>query len=130
MKKNTNITSGMIWITGFSASGKTTVSRKVYHELSTLGLRVIHLDGDDLRSIFGNQWGFERDSRIELAHTYVKLCSHLVSQDYIVILSAVAMFDTIKSWASDNISNITQVYLDVPIEQRVERDKTYIKTAY
>jgi adenylylsulfate kinase-like enzyme/2-polyprenyl-3-methyl-5-hydroxy-6-metoxy-1,4-benzoquinol methylase len=123
MKKNTNITSGMIWITGFSASGKTTVSRKVYHELSTLGLRVIHLDGDDLRSIFGNQWGFERDSRIELAHTYVKLCSHLVSQDYIVVLSAVAMFDTIKSWASDNISNITQVYLDVPIEQRVERDK-------
>jgi len=123
MKKDTNITSGMIWITGFSASGKTTISRKVCHELTALGLRVIHLDGDDLRSIFGNQWGFEKDSRIELAHAYIRLCSHLVAQDCIVVLSAVAMFDTIKSWASENISNVTQVYLDVPVEQRIERDK-------
>ncbi len=123
MKKKISITSGMIWVTGFSASGKTTISRRVCHELSNLGLRVIHLDGDDLRSIFGNQWGFEKNSRIELAHAYVRLCSHLVSQGYIVVLSAVAMFDTIKIWASDNISNISQVYLNVPIEQRIERDK-------
>jgi len=118
-----SIKSGLIWITGFSASGKTTVARKVYYELSTLGLKVIHLDGDDLRGIFGNHWGFDRESRVELAHSYIRLCSHLASQNYIVILSAVAMFDPIKSWASDNISNVVQVYLEVPIEKRIERDK-------
>ena len=118
-----SIKSGLIWITGFSASGKTTVARKVYYELSTLGLKVIHLDGDDLRAIFGNHWGFDRESRVELAHSYIRLCSHLASQNYIVILSAVAMFDPIKSWASENISNVVQVYLEVPIEKRIERDK-------
>ena len=118
-----SIKSGLIWITGFSASGKTTVARKVYYELSTLGLKVIHLDGDDLRGIFGNHWGFDRESRVELAHSYIRLCSHLASQNYIVILSAVAMFDPIKSWASENISNVVQVYLEVPIEKRIERDK-------
>lgn len=118
-----SIKSGLIWITGFSASGKTTVARKVYYELSTLGLKVIHLDGDDLRAIFGNHWGFDRESRVELARSYIRLCSHLASQNYIVILSAVAMFDPIKSWASENISNVVQVYLEVPIEKRIERDK-------
>ncbi len=51
---NNNASHGVIWITGYSAAGKTTVSRKVESELKKLNCKTIYLDGDDLRAIFGN----------------------------------------------------------------------------
>ena len=43
---------GLIWITGFSASGKTTVARELVKTLRNDFSNVIHFDGDDLRNIF------------------------------------------------------------------------------
>ena len=56
---------GLIWITGFSASGKTTVARKVEYGLKQKGYNVIALDGDELRNIFSDRWGYDRKSREE-----------------------------------------------------------------
>lgn len=114
--------SGLIWITGFSSSGKTTVSRKVKRNLKSLGHQTIFLDGDDLRSIFGNSWGYDKKSRVELAHVYFRLCSHLVAQGNIVIISAIAMFDELGEWIKGNIPNSKQYYLQVPQDERLKRD--------
>ena len=76
MTKN-NLANGVIWITGYSAAGKTTVSRKVESELKKLNYQTIYLDGDDLRAIFGNSWKFDQSSRIELAYIYFRLCLYL-----------------------------------------------------
>lgn len=114
--------SGLIWITGFSSSGKTTISRKVEFILRKKNYRTIFLDGDDLRLILGGGWGYERDKRMELAHIYFRMCSHLSSQGYIVIISAVAMFEEVSLWVRENIKNSMQVYLDVPSEIRLQRD--------
>jgi len=121
MTKN-NLVNGVIWITGYSAAGKTTVSRKVESELKKLNYQTIYLDGDDLRAIFGNSWKFDQSSRIELAYIYFRLCSHLSSQGYVVVISAVAMFDELLIWIKGNIPNAIQVYLKVPQEERRERD--------
>jgi bifunctional enzyme CysN/CysC len=117
-----NSSSGLIWVTGYSASGKTTLSRKLESELKKLHYKTIYLDGDDLRSILGNQWKFDKSSRIELAYIYFRLCSHLSSQGYIVIISAVAMFDELLIWVKDNIPNSMQVYLNVSEKERRKRD--------
>ncbi|MBL1140618.1 MAG: adenylyl-sulfate kinase [Proteobacteria bacterium] len=119
---NNNLNNGLIWITGFSASGKTTVSRKVRSALHDKGLKTIFLDGDDLRAIFGNNWGFDKGSRVELAHVYFRLCSHLSTQGFVVIISAVAMFDSLGDWISENVPNSMQVYLKVPKKVRLDRD--------
>lgn len=114
--------SGVIWITGFSAAGKTSVARQVEHQLRDRGVPVILLDGDDLRSIFARRWGFEHEDRLELARVYFRLCSHLASQGHVVVISAVAMYDEVRSWVRANIPRSTIVYLDVPREVRLERD--------
>ena len=88
MKKKED--SGLIWVTGFSASGKTTISRKVEFLLKKNNYKTIYLDGDDLRAIFGYSWGYDRAKRIELAHIYFRMCNHLSTQGYVVIISAVA----------------------------------------
>jgi bifunctional enzyme CysN/CysC len=119
---NKNNQSGLIWITGYSSSGKTTISRILSSKLKEDGFKVIFLDGDDLRGIFGNKWGYDKESRIELAQTYFRLCNHLTAQGYLVVISAIAMFDEVSQWVNINIENSTQIYLNVPPELRLERD--------
>lgn len=115
--------SAVIWITGYSGAGKTTVGRKVRSALLNMGIHVVFLDGDDLRGIFGGKWGYTREERIELAHTYFRLCNTLASQGVVVVISAVAMYNEVYSWVETNIDRSMQVYLKVPPQERVARDK-------
>lgn len=113
---------GLIWVTGYSAAGKTTVGKLITANLSNLGYKVIFLDGDKLREIFSNNWGYSREQRIGLAKVYFKLCKHLVSQGYIVVISAIALYEEIRLWVSDNFENSIITFLDVPPDVRRSRD--------
>ena len=127
-----NFPNGVVWITGYSAAGKTTISKQLELELSKLDYKTILLDGDDLRKVLGNNRKYDKKSRLELAYIYFKLCKQLSSQGYIVIISAVVMFDEIFDWVKDNIPNVIQIYLKVPKENRKKRDavtkKIFLKT--
>jgi adenylylsulfate kinase-like enzyme/SAM-dependent methyltransferase len=118
---NENI-GGVIWISGYSASGKTTVGRQVNRLLIADGKTSLFLDGDQLRSIFSHKWGYSKEERIELACTYFRLCSHLSKQGAIVVISAVAMFDEAREWFRQNVANGVEIYLHVPLEERLLRD--------
>jgi bifunctional enzyme CysN/CysC len=113
---------GVIWISGYSAAGKTTVGRHVEHLLRSDGCGTVFLDGDQLRSIFANKWDYTAEERVELALIYFRLCSHLSKQGLIVIISAVAMLDEARKWFKENIENGLEVYLNVPLEERIRRD--------
>ena len=114
---------GVIWITGYSGAGKTTVGRKVENQLSRHGLLTVFLDGDDLRRILSGKWGFDRSDRMELAKVYFRLCSHLASQHVTVVISAIAMYADVYDWMRVNIARAMQVYLRVPEDERIRRDR-------
>ena len=120
---HTGASGGVIWITGYSAAGKTTVARKVQYRLREQGVQAVLLDGDDLRAIFGGRWSYDRDQRTDLARVYFRLCSHLSSQGLTVIISAVAMFAEVRTWVRRNIPGAMQVYLRVPEDERRRRDR-------
>ena len=113
---------GVIWITGYSAAGKTTVGRLVERQLKAAGAPTVFLDGDDLRSILGDKWGYGREERIELARVYFRLCSHLAAQGLTVVISAVAMYDEVRNWVKANVPNTLEAYLHVPDGERRRRD--------
>ena len=113
---------GVIWITGYSGAGKTTVARKVEHILRQGGAPVVLLDGDDLRSIFAARWGYERNDRVELGKVYFRLANHLASQGLVVIVSAVALYAEVSSWLRTNVSRHIEIFLNVPREVLLERD--------
>ena len=123
---------GIIWITGYSASGKTTVGRLVTALLREKGVSVVFLDGDDLRSILASRWGYDLEDRLELGRVYFRLCNHLASQGFTVVISAVVMFSAVREWVAENIPNVVDIYLRVPEEERRRRDsktkKIYEKT--
>jgi len=122
MSKALNNQAGVIWISGYSAAGKTTVGRHVEHLLRSDGHATLFLDGDQLRSIFGNKWEYTPEARLELALIYFRLCSHLSKQGLIVIISAVAMLDEVREWFKENVENGLEVYLNVPLDERIKRD--------
>lgn len=112
----------MIWITGYSSAGKSTVGRRVTKELRDRGYSTVFLDGDQLRAVFGSQFGYEPAQRRELAMVYMRLCSHLAAQGHVVVLSAIAMYDEVTDWMRKMVPRSVQVYLSVPRETRLQRD--------
>lgn len=98
------------------------MARHVESLLRQHGEQVIFLDGDHLRSIFSDRWGYEKADRVELAHVYFRLCSHLASQGYVVVIAAVAMYADVRNWVRSYIPRSHVVYLDVPRDVRVQRD--------
>lgn len=113
---------GVIWVTGHSSAGKTSVGRIVASLLNDSRTPSVFLDGDDLRGILGNKWGYTAEERRELARVYFRLCSHVASQNVTVVISAVAMYDEIFAWFKQNVPHAMLVYLDVPEATRRSRD--------
>jgi bifunctional enzyme CysN/CysC len=114
--------SGLIWITGYSAAGKTTVARELVRNLRGEYSNIIHFDGDDLRGIFGNSWGYEMNDRVALAKVYFTLCNFIISQGNLVVISAIGKFNETEDWIKDNIPFSLIVELQVPEEERILRD--------
>lgn len=112
----------VIWITGYSSAGKTTVGRVVEAELRRRRHSTVFLDGDDLRSIFSGRWGYDRTDRVELARVYFHLCSHLASQGHVVVIAAVALYQEAREWLREHVPGVLEVFLDVPETERRLRD--------
>jgi bifunctional enzyme CysN/CysC len=121
---------GVIWLTGFSSAGKTSLGRIVVDKLRESGTPAVFLDGDDLRGVLGNKWGYTDEERRELTRVYFRLCSHLASQGQTVVIAAAAMYKSAFAWYRENVPGGMLVYLDVPEDVRRRRDAAIAKGVY
>jgi cytidine diphosphoramidate kinase len=112
----------VIWITGLSGSGKTTVSRLLKAELERGGERTLLLDGDALRTLMPQGGRFDRQSRLELALAYGKLCKLVAEQGVSVICATISMRREVYAWNRANLPGYVEVYLDVEAGLRAARD--------
>ncbi len=114
--------SNVIWITGLSASGKTTLAKSVTNSLKKSGHPVILLDGDILRECMGAKKMTSREDRRNLAYSYAKFARMLSQQGVIVVVGTIALFKEIHSWNRENIPGYFEVFLDVPLNVLKDRD--------
>ena len=116
----------VVWITGLSSAGKTTLAKEVYRLLKQKNLPVVLFDGDQLREIFKGQsnasHNYSKQERLDFAMKYAKLCLQVSSQDLIVIIATISLFEEVHNWNRINIPNYFEVYLKVPIEELRRRD--------
>lgn len=116
----------VIWITGLSGSGKTTIAKQLCQRINTHSLKPVLLDGDVLREVFsGNNETkklYNRQERIALSRQYSLLCKNLSCQGFRVIIATISMFDEIYAWNRINFPNYFEVFLDVPIQELIRRD--------
>lgn len=118
----------VVWITGLSAAGKTTLAKSILSRLPGNG---ILLDGDELRDTFQEiKTGYDIDTRQSLAMTYARLARMLAGQRFIVIVAAVALFHNVHAWNRLHQPNYIEVFLDVPENILQSRDpKGFYKKA-
>lgn len=120
------MTGKVIWITGLSGAGKTTLAEELKFRLLKNDFCPILLDGDLLRKIFNtdplDEHSFSRNSRINLGLKYGLLCKALSTQGFIVIIATISMFDEIFSWNRENLENYLEIYLKVPLDELYLRD--------
>ena len=116
----------VIWITGLSGSGKSTIGKKVVEVLRKSGEQVLYLDGDELRKIFGSNYSnidsHSRERRLAIAMQYSRLCHFIVKQRLKVVIATISMFKEIYSWNRKNIPGYFEVYLKVPLDELRRRD--------
>lgn len=128
------MTGKVIWITGLSGAGKTTLAGQLNLSLKDNNFSPILLDGDVLRNIFKMDMvegqTYSRNSRIDLGLKYGLLCKTLSSQGFIVIIATMSMFDEIYFWNRRNLKNYFEVYLKVPLYELSSRDNKKIYKRY
>jgi cytidine diphosphoramidate kinase len=118
---------GVIWVTGLSGAGKTTVATEVLRQLTAE--RPILLDGDDLRAALGATTAYDHGSRHELAYVYARLCRLIAGQGHTVVCATIAMFHDVHAWNRANLPGYLEVYLEVPIEELERRNSKGIYAA-
>lgn len=115
--------SRVYWVTGLSGAGKSTIGSKLTTLLRDKDIPVVHLDGDEMREIFGTKIGHSMADRKFLSMCYSRLCNTIVNQGISVVCSTVSMFDDTRAWNRQNIKDYREIYIRASIDVLVERDQ-------
>ncbi|MCI0565253.1 MAG: adenylyl-sulfate kinase [Nitrososphaera sp.] len=112
----------VVWLTGLSGSGKTTIGRSLHEQLHELGLRAELLDGDEVRKQLSPDLGFTKNDREMHARRVVYLSKLLAKNGIVTLVSLIAPYRSFREHARKEIGDYVEVYVKTPLETCVERD--------
>lgn len=111
----------VLWFTGLSGAGKSTIADKVYNYLKTKNVSVERIDGDSVRSIFP-QTGFTREERNTHIQRIGYLTSLLEKNGIIVLASFVSPYNESRNFVRSLCGNFIEVYMNASLNKCEERD--------
>ncbi|MCD4747220.1 MAG: adenylyl-sulfate kinase [Bacteroidales bacterium] len=114
----------VIWLTGFSGSGKTSIARNIEMELNKRGYLTQILDGDNVRTGINNDLGFTEKDRFENIRRISEVSKLFLDCGIICINSFISPTKNIRQMAMSIIGkkNFIEVYINAPIEVCEKRD--------
>jgi adenylylsulfate kinase len=114
----------VIWFTGLSGAGKSTVSRLVAERLRAQGAKVELLDGDEVREHLSKGLGFSKEDRDENIRRIGFVCELLARNGVIAIAAAISPYRAVREELRQRIADFVEVYAECPLEVLAERDCT------
>ena len=114
----------MIWFTGLSGSGKSTVAMGVERELHAQGILCRILDGDKVRAGINNNLGFSAEDRIENIRRIAEIGKLFVQTGVVTLACFVSPTNDIRQMAREIVGkeDFLEVYISTPIEECERRD--------
>jgi adenylyl-sulfate kinase len=116
--------SPVLWFTGLSGAGKTTIARLVLGALNADGRRAVMLDGDDLRRGLTQDLGFSDADRRENVRRVGEVARLMADAGLIVVVALISPFrvDRDRARALFAAGQFIEIFVDTPLEVAEARD--------
>lgn len=114
----------VIWFTGLSGSGKSTIANALEKELHAQGKRTYILDGDNIRQGLNKDLGFTEADRVENIRRVAEVAKLMMDAGLIVMTAFISPFRAEREMARQLIGaeNFIEVFVDTPLEICEQRD--------
>jgi bifunctional enzyme CysN/CysC len=114
----------VIWLTGLSGSGKSTIANVLAKRLHALGMHAYVLDGDNLRMGLNVDLGFTPEDRAENVRRTSEVAKLMVDAGLIVITALVSPFEADRQRARSifDDGDFIEVFVDTPVDVCISRD--------
>ncbi len=114
----------VVWLTGISAAGKSTIANIVEQELHDRGHLTYLLDGDRVRCGLNSDLGFSETDRLENLRRVTEVASLMVESGLIVLVAFISPFRKQRQSARSLFApgEFVEVFVDAPIEVAERRD--------
>jgi adenylylsulfate kinase len=112
----------VVWLTGLSGAGKTTIAHALAERLKSAGYKVEILDGDVVRQHFSKGLGFSKEDRIENIKRVAYVAHLLARNGVVVIVALISPYREGRNYARQLIGDFVEVYVKCPLNVLIERD--------
>ena len=123
-RKSNGHNSFLIWFTGLSGSGKSTIANAVEQELFKQGIKTYTLDGDNIRKGINNDLSFSPEDRTENIRRIAETANLMIDAGLVVLAAFVSPYkkdrENIKSIVKD--VNFVEIYVNTSIKECERRD--------
>lgn len=114
----------MVWFTGLSGSGKSTIAIALERELQSRGVLCRILDGDNIRTGINNNLGFSEADRVENIRRIAEVSKLFVDTGIVTIAAFISPNNDIREMAANIIGkeDFIEVFVSTPLEECERRD--------
>jgi bifunctional enzyme CysN/CysC len=116
--------SGVVWFTGLSGSGKSTIASLTEKRLHALGIHTYLLDGDNLRHGLNKDLGFTDADRVENIRRVSEVARLMADAGQVVLVSFISPFANERAFARQLVgpNEFCEVFVDTPLAVAEQRD--------
>ena len=114
----------VVWFTGLSGSGKSTIANILEQKLHTIGKRTYLLDGDNVRHGLNKDLGFTDTDRVENIRRVAEVSKLMVDAGLITLVSFISPFKSERQMARDLLSSdeFFEIFVNTSLEECEKRD--------
>jgi len=115
----------VVWLTGLSGAGKTTIANAVHEMMKKKGIRTERLDGDILREHVTKNLGFSKEDRLENLRRASFIAKLLARNGVVVLASFITPYETIRKEIRQDIENqahFLEVFVNASLDECKKRD--------
>ncbi|MGH9662823.1 MAG: adenylyl-sulfate kinase [Bryobacteraceae bacterium] len=113
----------VVWCTGLSSSGKTTICTELHNRLADRGFPVVVLDGDEIRKYISKDLGFGKADRDENIRRIGFLAQLLSRSGIIALVSAISPYRAGRKEVRECVTGFVEVHVNAPLEVCEQRDR-------
>ena len=114
----------VLWFTGLSGSGKSTIANELEKRLNEMGYHTYLLDGDNIRAGLNKDLGFTKEDRRENIRRIAEVAKLFIDAGLITITAFISPFREDREMAKNIIGekDFIEVFVDTPLEECIKRD--------